>query len=105
MAKSTQTHPNHQWLKDRLSERKLSQRGLARSMGLDAAAVSLMLQGKRVIPEAVGRLSMCKLKHGVKYIASPTRGYSKGRWNLDSPMAQLQDAELEWAVPVLLIQT
>ena len=49
MAKSTQTYPNHQWFKDRLSERKLSQRGLARSMDLDAAAVSLMLRGKRIM--------------------------------------------------------
>jgi hypothetical protein len=35
------------WFKDRLAEKKLSQRGLARLLGVDAAAVSLMLRGLR----------------------------------------------------------
>lgn len=35
------------WFRDRLAARQMSQRGLARAMGLDAAAVSLMLRGKR----------------------------------------------------------
>jgi transcriptional regulator with XRE-family HTH domain len=36
-----------QWFTDRLAERRLSQRQLAKMMGLDNAAVSLMLRGKR----------------------------------------------------------
>jgi transcriptional regulator with XRE-family HTH domain len=35
------------WFRDRLADCKLSQRGLARAMGLDPAAVSLTLRGKR----------------------------------------------------------
>jgi transcriptional regulator with XRE-family HTH domain len=35
------------WFTNRLAERGLSQRGLAKLMGLDPAAVSLMLRGKR----------------------------------------------------------
>lgn len=35
------------WFKDRLAEKKLSQRGLAKLLGVDAAAVSLMLRGLR----------------------------------------------------------
>lgn len=36
-----------QWFIDRLAERRLSQRGLARLMGMDSGAVSLTLRGKR----------------------------------------------------------
>jgi hypothetical protein len=36
-----------QWFIDRLAERRLSQRQLAKLMGLDSAAVSYMLRGKR----------------------------------------------------------
>lgn len=35
------------WFTQRLQERELSQRGLARLMGMDPGAVSLMLRGKR----------------------------------------------------------
>lgn len=36
-----------QWFKDRLAERQMSQRALARAMGLDSAALSLMFRGRR----------------------------------------------------------
>lgn len=36
-----------QWFVDRLQQRKMSQRGLAKLMGIDSAAVSLMFRGKR----------------------------------------------------------
>lgn len=36
-----------EWFKERLAQRKLSQRKLANLMGLDPAAVSLMLRGQR----------------------------------------------------------
>ena len=35
------------WFRDRLADRQLSQRRLARHIGLDAAAVSLMFRGRR----------------------------------------------------------
>lgn len=38
---------NTAWFRDKLAEKELSQRGLAKLMGLDSAAVSLMLRGKR----------------------------------------------------------
>ena len=38
---------NTEWFRDKLAEKQLSQRGLAKLMGLDAAAISLMLRGKR----------------------------------------------------------
>ncbi|MCE2661153.1 MAG: helix-turn-helix domain-containing protein [Rubrivivax sp.] len=36
-----------EWFRDRLASRKLSQRGLAKAMGVDPSAVSLMFRGKR----------------------------------------------------------
>lgn len=36
-----------QWFKDRLAEKRLSQRGLAKMLDLDAAAISLTLRGRR----------------------------------------------------------
>lgn len=38
---------NTTWFREKLAEKELSQRGLAKLMGLDSAAVSLMLRGKR----------------------------------------------------------
>lgn len=38
---------NTHWFREKLAEKQLSQRGLAKLMGLDSAAVSLMLRGKR----------------------------------------------------------
>lgn len=38
---------NTEWFTNRLAERRMSQRQLARLMGMDPAAVSLMLRGKR----------------------------------------------------------
>lgn len=188
------------WFRDRLAEKKMSQRGLARAMGLDAAAVSLMLRGKRdmkmpeaaqvarllgvpaeevmaaagvridsrgeMIPlvaiidgsgeahwqpdgqvphpgaglpaelhagqcrttgtdlehmdgwvlfsnasptkgvptESVGRLSYCKIKNGVIYLAAPHRSYQRGRWDLTGPVGRMSGVEIEWSKPVLLIQ-
>lgn len=43
----TSVHINTSWFRDKLAEKQLSQRGLAKLMGLDGAAVSLMLRGKR----------------------------------------------------------
>lgn len=38
---------NTHWFQNRLADRRLSQRGLAKKLGLDPAAVSLMFRGKR----------------------------------------------------------
>lgn len=47
------------WFADRLAYRRLSQRGLAKLMGLDPSALSLMLRGKRKITiEEAAQLSV-----------------------------------------------
>ena len=47
------------WFKDRLADKKISQRGLAKLLELDAAAVSLMLRGKRkMTPHEAHQISM-----------------------------------------------
>lgn len=38
---------NTEWFRTKLQERRLSQRGLAKLMGLDSSAISLMLRGRR----------------------------------------------------------
>lgn len=38
---------NTQWFRDRLADKEMSQRGLARMLDIDPAAASLMLRGKR----------------------------------------------------------
>ncbi len=47
IGRKSQMTVNTQWFKDRLAERHLSQRGLARLMGIDSSAISLMLRGRR----------------------------------------------------------
>jgi len=190
------------WFRDRLADQRLSQRGLARQLGLDPAAVSLTLRGKRemkiaeaaaiarllgvpadevmehagvriaskntlipiggtmdgtaevhvdlktldavphpggdlpekaigvlcktegsdlthmdgwllfakagfdepgIMPEAVGRLSFCRVKSGGIYVARIVRGMQRGRWTLHTPTGVMKDAEVEWAKPILLV--
>lgn len=40
---------NTRWFQDTLADRQMSQRGLARAMGLDSGAISLMFRGKRAM--------------------------------------------------------
>lgn len=192
---------NTAWFRDRIADRQMSQRALARAMGMDAAAISLMLRGKRemklteaaeiarligvpvsdvlqnagvrtfsssiqiigwvdghgeghcmlhdplgtvphpgaelpgnlnavqcrtagteldhmdgwllfipdahrgVSPEAIGRLSFCKIKDGVTYLAKPTKSYTRGRWDLTGPATKANGVQIEYAIPVLLIST
>lgn len=192
---------NTKWFKDRLADRRMSQRGLARQLGMDAAAISLTLRGRRemkiaeaaaiarllgvpadevlehagvsirsngeLIPvdswmdgacevhtlpagqtvphpggelpanlsatqcrtagtdlehmdgwmlfvvrishdqripaDAVGRLSVVKVRDGLAYIARLARGTHRGRWNLQTPLGQISNADVEWANPILTI--
>lgn len=49
---------NTDWFRDQMAARKLSQRGLAKLMKLDPAAVSLMLRGiRRMTPEEAHQLA------------------------------------------------
>lgn len=188
------------WFRGRLADQKMSQRGLARQLGLDPAAVSLTLRGKRemkiaeaaaiarligvpadevmrhagvaissqgkqvlvcshmdasaeihtedtgltvphpggdlpepltaiqcrtagtaldhmdgwilfanqhmdgtVQADAVGRLSVLRLRNGVICIAKLARGSRRGVWNLVSPIGEIKDVEVEWAKPILLV--
>lgn len=189
------------WFRDRLADQRMSQRGLARSLGLDPAAVSLTLRGKRemkiaeavsiarllgvpaddvmrhagvrigsdgqkvlvcsymdasaevhteptgltvphpggdmperlsaiqcrtagtdldhmdgwvlftpiamdgsVQADAVGRLSVVRLRNGVIHVAKLARGSRRGVWTLVSPIGTMRDVDLEWAKPILLVQ-
>jgi hypothetical protein len=50
---------NTQWFRGRMADRKISQRGLAKMLELDPAAVSLMLRGKRrMTPHEAHQLSV-----------------------------------------------
>lgn len=190
-----------QWFRDRLADQRMSQRGLARNLGLDPAAVSLTLRGKRemkiaeaaqiarllgvpadevmrhagvrigsdgkmvlvccymdasaevhteatgltvphpggdlperltaiqcrtagtdldhmdgwvlfapvamdgtVQADAVGRLSVVRLRAGVIHVAKLMRGMRRGYWNLVSPIGTMKDVDIEWAKPILLVQ-
>ena len=190
-----------QWFRERLADQRMSQRGLARQLGIDPAAVSLTLRGKRemkiaeavaiarllgvpaddvmehagvrissrstmvvvgatmdgtaevhfdltsgetvshpggdipemvcacrcktedtdlahmngwilfcshapeggIHPEAVGRLSFCRIKNGCVYVARIVRGSRRGRWMLMTPGGTIPNVEIEWAKPVLLV--
>lgn len=192
---------NTRWFRDRLADQRMSQRALARAMGLDPAAVSLTLRGKRemkiaeaaaiarllgvpadevmehagvrisskntlvpvgatmdataevhfdlasgdvvphpggdlpevacacrcktegtdlahmdgwvlfsnhapeggISPEAVGRLSFCRVTNGGVYVARIVRGTRRGRWTLITPIGTMKDVDVEWAKPVLLV--
>lgn len=48
-----------EWFTRKLQERKLSQRGLAKLLGIDSSAVSLMLRGKQGLPlEVAGQIAV-----------------------------------------------
>jgi len=46
-----------------------------------------------------------KIRKGMTCIAQVRRGYKAGRWNLSGPIVATDDADLEWATPIGLIQT
>lgn len=50
-----QTQIDTRWFQSRLADKRLSQRQLAKLMGLDPSAVSLMLRGKRKLSAAEAR--------------------------------------------------
>lgn len=58
-----------------------------------------------VQPEALERLSVVKIRNGLTGIAQVTRGYQRGRWDISGPALTARDVDLEYAVPILLIQT
>lgn len=70
-----------QWFVDRISARKMSQRGLARLMGLDPAALSLAFTGKRKLTiEEASQLSVLldvSTTEILQRIGIPTHGEQK----------------------------
>lgn len=49
---------NTKWFRAQLADKKMSQRGLAKLMGLDAAAISLMLRGmRRMTPDEAHQIA------------------------------------------------
>ena len=55
--------------------------------------------------DALERLSIVKVRNGLTGIAMVKRGYQRGRWNLSGPAITANDVDLEYAIPVLFIQT
>lgn len=55
--------------------------------------------------QALERMSIVKIRNGLTGIGQVRRGYQTGRWDVSSPALILRDVDLEYAVPVLLIQT
>lgn len=62
------------WFKDMLADRRLSQRRLAALMGLDPAAVSLMIRGKRKLSTAEASEIARLLNVGVEEVAARAGG-------------------------------
>ena len=56
-----------------------------------------------ISPEAVGRLSFCRIKGGGIYVARIVRGMKRGRWTLHLPTGVMNDIDVEWAKPILLV--
>lgn len=54
-------------------------------------------------PEAVGRLSICRIRGGGIYVARLMQGSRRGRWTLMTPGGTMRDIEVEWAKPVLVV--
>ena len=64
-----------------------------------------MPNGGGIAPEAVGRLSFCRVRNGCIYAARLMHSHKRGRWSLHTPTGVMADVDIEWAKPVLLIVT
>lgn len=56
-----------------------------------------------VSPEAIERLSLIKPRSAVPTLGQVRRGYTRGRWDVSSPIGVKQSLDLEYAMPILLI--
>lgn len=120
------------WFRDRLSERGLSQRQLARKLGLDQSAtmkphvdarlpcsdisarnvpfaskswaICCVLAGALVAGPAPAFSRVC-LRGGVRVLGVVRRGYRRGRWNVSGPAGTIDNADVEWVQPVVAIRT
>lgn len=82
---------NTLWFRNQLKDKHLSQRGLARLLDIDSAAVSLMLRGRR-------RMTMSEAHRISNILALPVTEIML----TDGRMAQ--DCAVTWASPVLWIK-
>lgn len=59
-----------------------------------------------VPPECLNKTCLVKLADGMQMVAFVKRGYRRGRFNLIFNASQnMNDVELEWAAPVIYIET
>lgn len=55
--------------------------------------------------DALERLSLVKIRDGCTGIGQVRRGYQRGRWDVSGPALLIRDVDLEYAAPIVLIQT
>lgn len=115
---------NSKWFTDKLVERQLSQRGLAKLMGLDASAVAIQCRttgtplelmdgwemffsSKHENPAvAVDQMALVATKQNGLRLCNVKRGYRRGTYNLLAMgFEPIQNVELAWASPILWIKT
>ncbi len=53
----------------------------------------------------IGRFCIVKCKGSIRTIGTIRRGYKAGRFNVTGPAIDVMDADLEWAAPIVAIQT
>jgi DNA-binding XRE family transcriptional regulator len=53
----------------------------------------------------IGQFCIVKVKGGIRTLGTIRRGYRKGRWNIIGPAINADDADLEWASPIVAIRT
>jgi transcriptional regulator with XRE-family HTH domain len=58
-----------------------------------------------VSAEVVGKFCLCRLVDGVQVIGTLRRGYKRGRYNLINANSQMTDVDVQWAAPILYIET
>ena len=81
------------WFRDRLADRGLSQRALARHMGLDAAAVSLMLRGRRVM-KLTEAAEIARLQARSSHHPQGDSGHHSAHQGQDYPLVGLHGSRL-----------
>ena len=54
---------------------------------------------------AQGKFCLVKISDGVQVIGTLKRGYKRGRYNIINAGSQINDADVDWAAPILYIET
>lgn len=57
-----------------------------------------------VMPDAIGKFSICRLDAGVTMLATPKHSRTRGKWDITGPTIRARAVSLSVAFPVLAIQ-